>query len=52
VSCAWVRNLFPSRTFLLLERRSMFLPTLGVVSFTIVISWLQAPRFGDWNEGT
>jgi len=28
------------------------LPALGVVSFTIIISWLQAPRFGDWNEGT
>ena len=30
----------------------MFLPTFGVVGFTTIISWLQAPRFGDWNEGT
>ena len=30
----------------------MFLPIFVVVGFTIIISWLQAPRFGDWNEDT
>ena len=53
VSCAWVRSLVPSRTYVAgISELVMFLPTFGVVSFTIIISWLQAPRFGDWNEGT
>ena len=30
----------------------MFLFLFVNSGFTIVISWLQAPCFGDWNEGT